>query len=710
MKKLFSAILSTAFVFSTVANAAAMDVSLTAKSYNVKSVSKADSVIVTEDFSKYDVTDNLLEADTKKSILNDNFSTEKTRGLSGQQVFTVNNEVKIVSDPTNSNLGNVLSLKSSIDSTFPVVSCLIGKGNEHEKGRKLEVKASLFFDKDTAFGYKLSTDATNQCLDKSNMGFMSVYSAYNEWQWNRRSESIGTIAFDTDKASSWNDNSYIPAYLNFPNKTGASGKGYDDANNTGYHAKEINLPTGKWFDVKFVYDLNAKISPTQSDLGSVPVCVYIDGKKVYEGTSLIPTGKAFDTTYQGIAFSPNAFITETNKGTVAPTMYVDNIQAKYLSDKFAGDDFSGYDVTDNLLTTNTETAILGSDFSAEKSRGNGNTPTNFNNSNEVKVVSDPTNQNHGNVLSLKSSIDSTFPIVSYLNKNGNAHTSNNSLEIKANLYFDRETALGYRLSADDTNNRYLDKFNMGFMSVYSQYDKWKWNRRSVAIGTIAFDTDKASSWNDNSYIPAYLTFPNTKDASTTTYDSFQNIGKHLKDVNLPTGKWFEVKFVYDLNAKISPTNSDLGSVPVCVYIDGEKVYEGTSLIPANSAFDTTYQGIAFSPNAYMSDTNKGSLAPTMYVDDISVDYVNETNNVSFIIANSLEEAKGPMDIIAVAYDANDVVLEVKYVKGFTLDKSAELGKSISFSDNVGDVKTVRLFAWDSLENMTPYAESATVSK
>ena len=100
----------------------------------------------------------------------------------------------------------------------------------------------------------------------------------------------------------------------------------------------------------------------------------------------------------------------------------------------------------------------------------------------------------------------------------------------------------------------------------------------------------------------------------------------------------------------------------------------------------------------------------MYVDNINVDYVNETNNVSFIIANSLEEAKGPMDIIAVAYDANDVVLEVKYVKGFTLDKSAELGKSISFSDNVGDVKTVRLFAWDSLENMTPYAESATVSK
>ena len=725
MKKLFSAILSAALVFSTVAGAAAMDISLTAKSYNVKSETKADNVFVTEDFSSYNVGDNLIVKNDEDKVgftNTDKFTVVNTKS----NAYTIDSFIGFVSDPTGSNNGNVLKLQADNGSFFPVVRYDGGIGTPQDRSKKLSVRASIFIDKDTAKGLFVGEDYNDSThtpkwsrLDAETIGFMSVW-AY-PWNAGQRQSAIGTLAFDNTKVKNGSytfDGKTIPAYINAPN-TKSGNPSYDSTQNTAKHLADVTLPVGEWFDVEFVYDLPKAVDNTSAN-GSVPMTVYIAGKQVYSDTVIIPKKQDdnnFYNVYRGVAFSPNAYINADNKGETKPIMYVDNIQAKYFSEKFASEDFSTYDVSENLLTDAYDIAaysadILGGKFRINKTYTNTGKQVGFKATNAVKVSKDPVDASN-KVLALTSSTDSTFPIVNYVNKIGTSHESGKSLAVSANLYFDASTAKGYNLSADNesrtddfnqTGWHLVDNTNMGFMSVYAQ-DGTKWSNRSTAIGTLAFNT--GASWNGEGNIPAYINFPNTENRPNVGDGS--NTGYHTKEVTLPTGKWFEVKFVYDLNAKIAAASSN-GSVPVCVYIDGEKVYEGTSLIPTNKNFNATYQGIAFSPNAYISSTNKGSVAPTMYVDNINVDYVNETNNVSFIIANSLEEAKGPMDIIAVAYDANDVVLEVKYVKGFTLDKSAELGKSISFSDNVGDVKTVRLFAWDSLENMTPYAESATVSK
>ena len=715
MKKLFSAILSTALVFSTVAGAAAMDISLTAKSYNVKSETKADNVFVTEDFSSYKVGDNLIVKNDEDKVgftNTDKFTVVNTKG----NAYTIDSFIGFVSDPTGSNNGNVLKLQADNGSFFPVVRYDGGIGTPQDRSKKLSVKASLFIDKDTAKGLFVGEDYNDSThtpkwsrLDAETIGFMSVW-AY-PWNAGQRQSAIGTLAFDNTKVKNGSytfDGKTIPAYINAPN-TKSGNASYDSTQNTAQHLADVTLPVGEWFDVEFVYDLPKAVDNTSAN-GSVPMTVYIAGKQVYSDTVIIPKKQDdnnFYNVYRGVAFSPNAYINADNKGETKPIMYVDNIQTKYFSEKLVDEDFSnGYTLNTNFNTEKNKSDD--SNFTIRVPFGNsGAACSDYSTSNSISIVNEA--QETNKVLKLTSSTDSIFPVVSYVPSKGTEHQKNKQLVVKANLFFDKDTVAGYKLNPDPDGSpwRFYDKSNMGFVSVFGTYSDW--SNRSYAMTTIAYDTSKSSDWTDYSYIPAYINAPNTKGSNQKPYLDSVNTGKHLKDVTLPTDRWFEVKFVYDLPAATDNT-TDNGTVPFTVYIDGTEAYTGDAILPKGSSFATSYQGIAFSPNAYMADDNKGSVNPTMYVDNINVDYVNETNNVSFIIANSLEEAKGPMDIIAVAYDANDVVLEVKYVKGFTLDKSAKLGKSISFSDNVGDVETVRLFAWDSLENMTPYAESATVNK
>lgn len=714
MKKLFSAILSTALVFSTVAGAAASDISLTAKSCIVKSDDDTDNVFVSENFSSYTPGENLIVADGKGKVsftATENLSVRPTKS----NAYTADNFIGFVADPTGSNNGNVLKLQADNQSVFPVVRYDKGINTSHNKSKMLSVKASLFIDKDTAEGLFVGEDYNvapqYSRLDAETMGFMSVWTSH--WNDGKRQYAIGTLAFDNTKVSK-TDGSYtfdgktIPAYINAPNTI--SNSSYDSTQNTAQHLADVTLPVGEWFDVEFVYDL-PKATANTSENGSVPMTVYIAGNRVYSGSVIIPKESEanavnnFYNVYRGVAFSPNAYINADSKGETKPIMYVDNIEAKYFSEKLVDEDFSnGYALNTNFNTEKNKSG--NSNFTIRVPYGNsGAACTDYSTDNSISIVNEA--QGTNKVLKLTSSTDSIFPVVSYVPSKDTVHQENKQLVVKANLFFDKNTVAEYKLKPDPNASpwRMYDKANMGFVSVFGTYSDW--SSRSNAMTTIAYDTSKSSDWTDYSYIPAYINAPNTK--GNSKYSDSVNTGEHLADVKLPTGKWFEVKFVYDLPSATDNTTAN-GTVPFTVYIDGTVAYTGDAILPQNSAFATSYQGIAFSPNAYMAEGNKSSVSPTMYVDNIAAYYTVAEEYLKFDISNTANEEK-TFTLIAAFYNADGSLDNVVIKDEYKVGASTTVTDTFKLNDVElsSDVSTVRLFAWDNFTDMQPLAPLAELT-
>lgn len=269
------------------------------------------------------------------------FNTSYTTDVGGRKQFAdlENNEVKVVDDETGNGRGNVLKLVSDNASVFPTLRYLrpmavTNAAVPHEPGKQLVVKMDMYFDSATAFGYKLSSDGRNKyiskfdgktytwpCLTQSQSGFVSILGA--PWVGNR-SNYVATIAFDNSAAASWEDASYIPAIINTRQSAN------DNANNMAVKTAGVKLPTDKWFEVSFIFDITKIDNATHC----VPLSVYVDGKQCLDNyPALMPSANdyMFATEYAGMVFAPIAYVDENNCGAVKPVMYVDDIEVANVS-------------------------------------------------------------------------------------------------------------------------------------------------------------------------------------------------------------------------------------------------------------------------------------------------------------------------------------------------------------------------------------------
>lgn len=298
-----------------------------------------NTVLVHDTFDSVTAGDeNLLKIG---DMINGAFNTSYTTDVGGRKQFAdmTNNEVKVVDDETGSGRGNVLKIVSDNESVFPTLRYLrpmavTSATAPHEPGKQLVVKMDMYFDSATAFGYKLSADGRNKyvnkldgntytwpCLTQSQSGFVSVLGT--PWAGNR-SNYVATIAFDNSAAASWDDASYIPAIINTRQSAN------DNANNMAVKTAGVRMPTDKWFEVSFIFDI------TKIDTAShcVPLSVFVDGKQCLDNyPALMPSTNdyMFATEYAGMVFAPIAYVDETNRGSVRPVMYVDDIEVANIS-------------------------------------------------------------------------------------------------------------------------------------------------------------------------------------------------------------------------------------------------------------------------------------------------------------------------------------------------------------------------------------------
>ncbi len=723
MKKILSGFLAGTLLLSSALPAFATGADLEFKNVGNTSVAEFSAKeIVSEDFSSYELTENIM--DENGASTNSNFTIGKAKTNNGDDLeYTNDSKIAIANKDGN----NVLKLTSSTKSTFPVVSYISGKGEEHAEGRQLVVKANLFFDKETALNYKVGNDADAKpwpAFDRVNMGFVSVFDTYATSC--KRERAITTIAFNYK--ADWNDNTYIPAYITAPNTSINSGKAYSDSSNCGAHLAEVNLPTDKWFEVKFVYDLPSATDNT-SENATIPIKVYVDGNKVLNKTVILPKlganesttwSGAFAQKYHGIAFAPNAYRSEDNKGESSPSMYVDDISVRYETASFINEDFSaGYELNTNFISETVDTSKnkkltirqpMSNEWNDFRTYGYSG------NSVSVEEI------NGEKALKLKSSNSSTFPNVVYNPEIGTQNKADSQLVVKTKMYFDKETATGYKVNVDEktVNDKYpcYDNVNLGFMSVLPNTQKQ--TTRNDAITTIACDIYNANAWPSNGeYIPAFVYVPNIKGggANDEAHSSAANrtyTKAGYNRINLPTDEWFEIKCIYDL------TNVTLGDIvgdnhykhlPVKVYLKDALVFDDYAIVQEPSygwggVILEEYCGIAFSPTAYITDTNKGSVSPVMYVDDIVVDYVTPGNYLKYDIANTADTAK-TFTVIAAYYNEDGSLKSVEFVEDYTVAANSTKTEYINLVTK--DYNSVKLFAWDNINDMTPLATSADYS-
>ncbi len=322
-----------------------------------------DFDIVSEDFDGYTVGDNNLMG--SGDVLPGALFVSKTVDVGGvqQPYSTTENGIYITDDETDSDKGKVLKLVSDNDSVFPEVNYYKPMadrsiGYSHEDGKLLSISMDMYFDRETVMGYKLNPDNRSKyvvngqtkswpCLTQVNMGFLSVMATSS---FATRHNAMMTVAFDNDKAASWEDDSYVPVYLN----TRGTAAGSENAGSMATATAKFNLPTDEWFKLTIIFDLNALDKTNHK----VPLSVYVNNEcKVKDHSAIIPTGNdgyEFEKVYRGLVFSPQAFVASDNKGVVKPVMYVDDITTSYLSAyepditfEENNNDVANYEVTPN---------------------------------------------------------------------------------------------------------------------------------------------------------------------------------------------------------------------------------------------------------------------------------------------------------------------------------------------------------------------------